>query len=124
LLRIDALRIPQATLAAIGTSKGSNEWQPTNASLAMQVRCESFSIINSPREVQSLKHFASSDSTDRGITIDRSDEQFENANEGIDRILQTGSNVTDEIEVQSEKQDLERISTERGIKIDLNDEQL
>jgi hypothetical protein len=59
-----------------------------------------------------MKHFESSDSTEPGMTIDRSDEQSENAHTGIDRILEPGSNMTDASELQCEKQDLQRISTE------------
>jgi hypothetical protein len=73
--------------------------------------------------VQLWKHIVSSDSTEPGITIDRSDEQRKNAHAGIERMLEPDSNVTDEIEVQPEKQELQRTSTERGIEIDLSDEQ-
>jgi hypothetical protein len=57
------------------------------------------------------------------MTIDRNDEQFENAYAGINRILEPGSNVTDTSEMQCEKQHWQKISTERGIEVDRNDEQ-
>jgi hypothetical protein len=69
------------------------------------------------------KQLSQRTSADDGITIDDSDEQFENAYDPIRESLQLDSNVTIESALQQEKHLSQRTSTDDGITIDDSDEQ-
>jgi anti-sigma regulatory factor (Ser/Thr protein kinase) len=73
--------------------------------------------------VHLLKHSLEIVSTDEGILIDSSDEQFENADSPRIDTREPGSNVKLESFVQSEKHDFEMISIDEGIQIDRSETQ-
>jgi hypothetical protein len=56
-------------------------------------------------------------STDAGTSIDRTDEQFENADSPIRVSWESDSKANIESKLHDEKQDLQRISAQAGIQI-------
>jgi coproporphyrinogen III oxidase-like Fe-S oxidoreductase len=62
-----------------------------------------------------LKHDLERISTERGIQINSSAEQFEKVSASIRRSFDPDSNLTTEIDLHSAKQDLQKISTEAGM---------
>jgi hypothetical protein len=62
-------------------------------------------------------------STDKGIEIDGSDEQYQNADSSIRESLDSLSKLTFNKALQSKKHLSQRISTDEGIQIDRSDEQ-
>jgi hypothetical protein len=76
------------------------------------------------RDSHPEKDWAPSVSTEEGMQIDESDEQFRNAPSAIDDSLEPGSNVTVERCLHSEKHLAPRSSTDEGRQIDESDEQL
>jgi hypothetical protein len=75
------------------------------------------------RRVHPEKQFSKTTSTDDGMQIDESDEQFENASRPIRDNAEPDSNVTEPRLLQSQKQLSPSSATDEGIQISESDEQ-
>jgi hypothetical protein len=87
----------------------------------MATSLESGANLTTEREEQPKKQNPESRSTEEGIQIDESDEQFENAQGEIRESREPGSNVTAERDKHSPKPTSS--STDEGMKNDESDEQ-